>query len=108
MEKFIKDPQERVVFIVRTITPEEEGDTATSTFSPSYEIHLGLNYRPTHSISCAFLKRGAVLEVGNSIADQLLKISFPEDSPLETVHSYIHDAITMDGWGKASLLCVRL
>ena len=94
LKKFIEDPQERAVFVVRTLPPEEEGDTATSTFSPSYEVHLGLNYRPAHSIGVAFLKRGAVLEADKSIRAQLRMINFADDSPFETLHSYIRDAVT--------------
>ena len=94
LKKFIEDPQERAVFIVRSLPPEEEGDAASSTFSPTYEVRLGLNYRPTRSIGVAFLKRAAVLEADKSIRAQLRVINFTEDSPFETLHSYIRDAVT--------------
>ena len=94
--EFIKDPQEREVFIVRSLPPEEEGDAASSTFSPTYEVRLGLNYRPTRSIGVAFLKHAAVLEADKSIRAQLRVINFTEDSPFETLHSYMYicDAVT--------------
>ena len=50
LKKFIEDPQEREVFIVRSLPPGEEGGVASSAFSPTYEVRLGLNGHNTEEI----------------------------------------------------------
>ena len=98
LRKFIEDPQERVVFVVRTLPAEggdEEGEsTEQADFKPTYEMCVGLNYRPARSVGVAFIKRGAILETEKSIRSQLRVMNFSEDSPFETLHSYIRDAVT--------------
>ena len=98
LKKFIEDPQERALFVIRTLPAEggeEEGETAEQTsFKPSYEICVGLNYNQARSVGVAFIKRGAILEAEKSIRAQLRVINFSEDSPFETLHSYIRDAVT--------------
>lgn len=98
LKKFIEDPQERAVFVLRTLPAEggeDEGEAAEQTdFKPSYDICVGLNYRPSRSVGVAFIKRGAILEAEKSIRSQLRVINFSEDSPFETLHSYIRDAVT--------------
>ena len=98
LKKFIEDPQERALFVLRTVPPEggeEEGETTeTSAFKPSYEIKSGLNYNVTRSIGVALIKRGAILEADKSVRSQLRVINFSDDSPFETLHSYVRDAVT--------------
>lgn len=96
LKKFIEDPLERALFVMKTIPPEEaEGEgSESSTFQSSYEIKLGLNYRPSRSIGIAFIKRGPILEAEKSVRSQLRIINFSEDSPFETLHSYVKDAVT--------------
>ena len=95
LKKFIEDPQERALFVVKTVPPDEtEGEAAEQTFKPSYDIRLGLNYRPTRSVGVAFLKRGPIMEAEKSVRTQLRLINFSDDSPFETLHSYVKDAVT--------------
>ena len=100
LKKFSEDPQERALLILRTLPPEteeEEGDSGsagTTSFRPTYEVRLGLNYKPSRSIGVAFIKRGAILEADKSVRLQLRVINFSEDSPFETLHSYVRDAVT--------------
>ena len=97
LKRFIEDPQERVLFILRTLPPEEEGESGsgeTSSFRPSYEVRLGLNYRPSRSVGVAMIKRGATLEADKSVRSQLRIMNFSDDSPFETLHSYVRDAVT--------------
>lgn len=98
-KKFISDPQERALFVLRTLPPEEEeGDGAggdATPFKPSYMVDLGLNYyQSARASGVAFLKRGAIVEAAKSIRIQLRVINVSEDSPFETLHSYIKDAVT--------------
>lgn len=96
LKKFIEDPQERVLFVVKTI-PLEEGEgegTEASTFKPAYELRLGLQYRPLRCIGVAFIKRTPVMEADKSIRSQLRLMNFSEDSPFETLHAYVKDAMT--------------
>ena len=97
LKAFIEDPQERAVFVLKTLPPEEEGEAVggePSSFRALYEIRLGLSYRPVRSVGIGFLKRGAILEADKSVRSQLRVINFTEDSPFETLHSYIRDAVT--------------
>ncbi len=100
LKSFIEEPQERALLAIRTIPPdaEEEGEEAggdeASSFQPTYEIRLGLNYRPTRCIGVGFIKRAAILEGEKTIRSQLRVINFTDDSPFETLHSLIRDAVT--------------
>ena len=98
LKKFIEDPQERALFVIRTLPAEggeDEREAAEQAdFKPSYDICVGLNYRPARSVGVAFIKRGTVLEAEKSIRSQLRVMNFSEDSPFETLHSYIRDAVT--------------
>ena len=96
LKKFIEDPQERVLFVIKSVPPEggdSEGLEA-SEFQATYDIRLGLNYRPIRCIGLAFIKRGNILEADKSIQSQLRIMNFSEDSPFETLHSYVKDAVT--------------
>ena len=100
LKKFSEDPQERALLILRTLPPEageEEGEGGAAemaSFRPTYSIQLGLSYKPSRSIGVAFIKRGPILEADKSIRLQLRVINFSEDSPFETLHSYVRDAVT--------------
>ena len=100
MRKFSEDPQERALLILRTLPPEtgeEEGEGSVAEaadFRPSYEVRLGLNYKPARCVGMAFIKRGSILEADKSVRLQLRVINFSDDSPFETLHSYVRDAVT--------------
>ena len=96
LKKFIEDPLERALFVLKTLPPEEtEGEGAeTSSFQSAYDVKLGLNYRPSRNIGVAFLKRGPIMEADKSVRAQLRLINFSDDSPFETLHSYVKDAVT--------------
>lgn len=96
LKKFIEDPQERALFVVKTI-PLEEGEgegTVAGGFKSTYDISLGLNYRQDKCIGIAFIKRTAIMEADKSIRSQLRLMNFSEDSPFETLHAYVKDAMT--------------
>lgn len=93
LKKFIEDPQERALFIVKTI-PLEEGEREGTAFQSTYDVRLGLNYHPSRCIGVAFIKRSAVMEADKSIRSQLRLMNFSEDSPFETLHAYVKDAMT--------------
>ena len=101
IKKFAEDPQERALLVLRTLPPEteeEEGEGVSTggatSFRPAYEVRLGLNYKPTRCIGVALIKRGAILEAEKSVRLQLRVMNFSEDSPFETLHSYVRDAVT--------------
>lgn len=98
LKKFIEDPQERSLFVLRSIPPEggeEEGESSGGgDFKPGYELRLGLGYRPVRAVGVGFIKRGAILEADKTVRSQLRVMNFSEDSPFETLHSYIRDAVT--------------
>ena len=99
LKKFAEDPQERALLVLRTLPPEteeepEEGSAEATSFRPTYEVRLGLNYNQSRSIGVAFIKRGAILEADKSVRLQLRVINFSEDSPFEILHSYVRDAVT--------------
>ena len=97
LRKFIEDPQERSLFVLRTLPPEEEGEGGSgeaTTFLASYELRLGLKYRPARTVGVALIKRGPILEADKSVRAQLRVINFTDDSPFETLHSYVRDAVT--------------
>lgn len=96
LKKFIEDPQERALFVVKTM-PLEEGEgegTEASSFQATYDLRLGLNYQPSRCIGVAFIKRSTVMEADKSIRSQLRLMNFSEDSPFETLHAYVKDAMT--------------
>ena len=100
MKKFTEDPQERALLVLRTLPPETEeeegegGSSGASGFQPMYEVRLGLNYKPSRCIGVAFIKRGAIVEADKSVRLQLRVMNFSDDSPFETLHSYVRDAVT--------------
>lgn len=99
LRKFIEDPQERSLFVLRTLPPEEEeeGERVAGeapAFMATYELRLGLKYRPARTVGVALIKRGAILEADKSVRAQLRVISVTDDSPFETLHSYVRDAVT--------------
>ena len=96
LKKFIEDPQERALFVVKTV-PLDEGEgegTEGGGFESAYDLRLGLNYIPKRCIGVAFIKRSAVMEADKSIRSQLRFMNFSEDSPFETLHAYVKDAMT--------------
>ena len=98
LKKFIEDPQEKALYIIRTEVTEEEGETTagaeSGVFQPAYEVCLGLSFHPVRAIGVGFIKRAPILEADKSVRSQLRVINFSEDSPFETLHSYIRDAVT--------------
>lgn len=94
LKKFIEDPQERALFVVKTVPPEEGEGEGAEAFRSAYDVRLGLNYRQNRCIGVAFIKRGPIMEAEKSVRAQLRLINFSEDSPFETLHSYVKDAVT--------------
>lgn len=95
LKRFIEDTQEHTLSIHYTLPPEVV-DGELSSLPPqqaAFEISLGANYRPQRSIGVIFTKRTSVIEMDKSIRSQIRVLSLSEDSPFETLHGFVHDAI---------------
>lgn len=97
LKRYIEDPQETALSVLRTLPPEEEGEAASpdaAKFRPNYSILLGVHYRSTRSIGVVFIKRSPTLEGDKSIQSQLRLLQISDDSPFETLHAYVQNAVT--------------
>lgn len=94
LKRFIEDSQEHALSILYTLPPEEvEGSSDTAPFNPTFDIQLGVHYRPQRCVGVIFSKRSAFIEADKSVRSQLRFLTISEDSPFETLHAYIHDAM---------------
>ena len=98
LKRFIEDYQEHTLSIIRTLQPDiKEGEgSETNIFTTKYEILLGVHYQTQRYTGVVFIKRSAIIEAGKSIQSQLriINISESDDSPFETLHAYIQDAVS--------------
>ena len=95
LKRFIEEPQEHVLTIIRTLPPEEEGSSPeTTSFRPVYEVMLGVHYRSTRTVGLVVIKRMPVIEADKTIRSQLRLMNLSEDSPFETLHSYVQEAVS--------------
>ena len=97
MKRFIEDYQERTLSVVRTLQSEvkEEEGLETNIFSPWYEILLGVHYQRQRCMGVVFIKQSAILEADKLIHSQLriINMTQSDDSPVETLHAYLQDAV---------------
>ena len=94
--KFIEDAQERSLTVLRSIPPEVVGEDEPLEevpASPLYSVHLGAHYKNYRSVGVVFIKRSQIVESDKSVRSQLRLINVSEDSPSETLHAYVQDAV---------------
>ena len=95
LKRFIEEPQEHVLSVTRTLPPEEEGSSPeSSSFRPVYEVMLGVNYRSARTVGLVIIKRMSVIEADKTIRSQLRLLNLSEDSPFETLYSYVQEAVS--------------
>ncbi|KAM9294157.1 cytoplasmic dynein 1 heavy chain 1 [Gastrophryne carolinensis] len=93
MRKFLADPQVHTVLVERNTLKEDVGDEGEEereviSYNISIDIHYGLK-----SNSLAFIKRMPVIDADKPISSQLRVLTLSEDSPYETLHSFISNAV---------------
>ncbi|KAK1158695.1 cytoplasmic dynein 1 heavy chain 1 isoform X1 [Acipenser oxyrinchus oxyrinchus] len=93
MRKFLSDPQIHTVLVERSSLKEDVGDEGEEekeciSYNISIDIHYGLK-----SNSLAFIKRTGVIDADKPISCQLRVLTLSEDSPYETLHSFISNAV---------------
>ena len=98
LKRFIEDSQEHTLSIICTLPSEvAEGESSSTSLatlaSATFDVHLGVVYRPQRSVGVIFTKRSLVLESDKSMRSQLRFLTVSEDSPFETLHDYVQDAI---------------
>lgn len=64
------------------------------TGKPSVSVSLEVRFVAKCISSIVFIKRGAVLTIDRPIAEQVLLVNFPEGSPFDTLHTYVHNAVS--------------
>ena len=94
LKRFIEDSQEHTLSILYTQPLEEvEGSMNATPFNPIYDVQLGVHYQPQRCVGIVFSKRNVIIESDKSIRSQLRFLTISEDSPFETLHAFIYDAM---------------
>ncbi|XP_018619664.2 cytoplasmic dynein 1 heavy chain 1 isoform X1 [Scleropages formosus] len=93
MRKFLSDPQVHTILVERSSLKEDVGDEGEEekeciSYNISIDIHYGLK-----SNSLAFIKRTGVIDADKPISSQVRVLTLSEDSPYETLHSFISNAV---------------
>ncbi|XP_047193613.1 cytoplasmic dynein 1 heavy chain 1 isoform X1 [Scophthalmus maximus] len=93
MRKFLADPQIHTVLVERSALKEDVGDEGEEekeciTYNISIDIHYGIK-----SNSLALIKRTGVIDADKPISTQVRVLTLSEDSPYETLHSFISNAV---------------
>ncbi|KAL0969613.1 hypothetical protein UPYG_G00229830 [Umbra pygmaea] len=93
MRKFLSDPQIHTILVERTTLKEDVGDEGDEekeciSYNINTDIHYGLK-----SNSLAFIKRTGVIDADKPISTQVRVLTLSEDSPYETLHSFISNAV---------------
>ncbi|KAG8561687.1 hypothetical protein GDO81_015440 [Engystomops pustulosus] len=93
MRKFLSDPQIHTILVERTTLKEDVGDEGEEerefiSYNINIDIHYGLK-----SNSLAFIKRTPVIDADKPISSQIRVLTLSEDSPYETLHSFISNAV---------------
>ncbi|XP_049595492.1 cytoplasmic dynein 1 heavy chain 1 [Syngnathus scovelli] len=93
MRKFLSDPQVHTILVERSALKEDVGDEGEEekegiTYNISIDIHYGLK-----SNSLALIKRTGVIDADKPISTQVRVLTLSEDSPYETLHSFISNAV---------------
>ena len=97
ISRFIEDSQERSITVLRSLPPEaivdEESLEEPTKASGTYSLQLGAHYENFRSVGVVFIKRSQIIEADKSVRSQLRLINVSEDSPSETLHAYVQDAV---------------
>ncbi|XP_037097970.1 cytoplasmic dynein 1 heavy chain 1 isoform X1 [Syngnathus acus] len=93
MRKFLSDPQVHTILVERSALKEDVGDEGEEekegiTYNISIDIRYGLK-----SNSLALIKRTGVIDADKPISTQVRVLTLSEDSPYETLHSFISNAV---------------
>ncbi|KAG7269475.1 LOW QUALITY PROTEIN: hypothetical protein CRUP_009988 [Coryphaenoides rupestris] len=93
MKKFLSDPQINSILVERSCLKEDVGDEGEEekesiAYNISIDIHYGVK-----SNSLAFIKRAGVVDADKPISTQVRVLTLSEDSPYETLHSLISNAV---------------
>ncbi|XP_056446392.1 cytoplasmic dynein 1 heavy chain 1 [Gadus chalcogrammus] len=93
MKKFLSDPQINSILVERTCLKEDVGDEGEEekesiAYNISIDIHYGIK-----SNSLAFIKRAGMVDADKPISTQVRVLTLSEDSPYETLHSFISNAV---------------
>uniref|UniRef100_A0A8C7FDU9 Cytoplasmic dynein 1 heavy chain 1 n=1 Tax=Oncorhynchus kisutch TaxID=8019 RepID=A0A8C7FDU9_ONCKI len=93
MRKFLSDPQIHTILVERSTLKEDVGDEGEEekeciSYNINIDIHYGLK-----SNSLAFIKRTGVIDADKPISTQVRVLTLSEDSPYETLHSFISNAV---------------
>ncbi|XP_054423711.1 cytoplasmic dynein 1 heavy chain 1 [Pteronotus mesoamericanus] len=93
MRKFLSDPQVHTVLVERSTLKEDVGDEGEEEKEfISYNINIDIHYG-AKSNSLAFIKRAPVIDADKPVSSQLRVLTLSEDSPYETLHSFISNAV---------------
>ena len=93
MRKFLSDPQVHTVLVERSTLKEDVGDEGEEEKEfISYNINIDIHYG-VKSNSLAFIKRAPVIDADKPVSSQLRVLTLSEDSPYETLHSFISNAV---------------
>ncbi|XP_007951321.1 cytoplasmic dynein 1 heavy chain 1 [Orycteropus afer afer] len=93
MRKFLSDPQVHTVLVERSTLKEDVGDEGEEEKEfISYNINIDIHYG-VKSNSLAFIKRTPVIDADKPVSSQLRVLTLSEDSPYETLHSFICNAV---------------
>ena len=96
IKRFVEESQEHTLTVLRFLPLEsagEEDSSDVSSVSPQYEIQLGVHYKTQRCVGVVFIKRSTSIEAEKSVRSQLRVINVSEDSPFETLHAYVQDAV---------------
>lgn len=97
LTRFIEDSQERSLTVLRSSPPDTMGDDDsmedTQSSSPLYTVQLGAHFKSYRCVGVVFIKRSPTIESDKSVRSQLRVINVSEDSPFETLHAYVQDAV---------------
>ena len=101
VRKFLSDPQVAALLIERHYVSKDDGseDPASAESSgegdnATYTISVGVEYSTARKTGACFIKRSAIVEAEKPIAYQLRVMNLSDDSPFETLHSYVRHAVT--------------
>eukprot|EP01134_Creolimax_fragrantissima_P000215 CFRG0215T1 len=85
--RFSTDLQSPVLLIAKHSDAEKDGKLLL-------EFRLDVNYKTAATASLALIKRVARWSPDQAISSQLLFLNFAGNSPYETAHAYLHNAIS--------------
>lgn len=96
LTRFVEDSQERSLTVLRSSPPDAIGDDESLEevqSSPLYTVQLGAHFKNYRCVGVVFIKRSPTIESDKSVRSQLRLINVSEDSPFETLHAYVQDAV---------------